>query len=247
MKDSMHCWHPGLMTGKRLPQYRLLLKSMRMGRSRWQSLLQSLLLVCLLTNPHIFTAMWCSLFNLHLRVEGEGVTFQTCAPSHYLLYFLGTCVNPRNHHAHHPFSQAFSTCTTSDTCHCSKQLLQHYPASRLGVNQFLLWLLQKGHQSRMGLPQWPVLNRAALLAKTSRYALQRRQAVPQLSADWVHDQQHFLLPPPMQCLSPKPEMLLFKSPLPLSACPGCRYKHVPAGRCTAHQHISGKPIASACD
>ncbi len=64
----MHCWHPGLMTGKRLLWYQLLLRSKRMGRFRWQSLLQSLLLVRLSTSHHSLIAMLCSLLNLHPRV-----------------------------------------------------------------------------------------------------------------------------------------------------------------------------------
>ncbi len=68
MHDTMNCWHPGLMTGKRLPWCQHLPKSKRMGRSRWQSLLQSLLLVRVSTSHHSFIAMLCSLLNLHLRL-----------------------------------------------------------------------------------------------------------------------------------------------------------------------------------
>ena len=123
----MSCWHPGLMTGKRLPWCQFLLKSKRMGRSRWQSLLQSLHLVRLSITHHSFISMWCSLIQSALEAAAHRVTSKTCAPSCYLLYFLGTSLNPRNHYACHPLSSAFSTCTTSDACHCSKHLSQHNP------------------------------------------------------------------------------------------------------------------------
>ncbi len=43
------------------------------------------------------------------------VLFKTRGPSHYLLYILGTVLNPRHHHVHHTLSNAFSTCTNSQS------------------------------------------------------------------------------------------------------------------------------------
>lgn len=99
-----------------------------------------------------------------------------------------------------------------------------YPAPRLGVSQSLIWLLQKGHQSRTVLPLCPVLDRPALLLMTPRYAHLMHQTVLPLPGDQLHDQQRLLLPRPMHSPSPKSGMLLFVFPAPLSAVPGCRYK-----------------------
>jgi len=135
--------------------------------------------------------------------------------------------------------------TAQRSCPSTTPPVSAYPTACLGVTKSLIWLLQKGRQSRTVL-LWLILDRPALSVKTPRYALHMQQAVLQLSGDWVHDQQRCLLSPPMHCLSPKPEMLPLIFPAHLSAVPGCQYKSVPAGRCLVHQHISGKPIASAC-
>jgi len=50
-----------------------------------------------------------------LEAAAHRVLFKTCGPSHYLLFILGTILNPRNHHVHHTLSNAFSTCTNSQS------------------------------------------------------------------------------------------------------------------------------------
>lgn len=165
--------------------------------------------------------------------------------------FFKTSLNRRNFHAYHSLSKFFSTCTTSDACHCSKHLSQHDPACEWALRLLpgshpIPGCCRKGVRAERsccgrfstGQPCWSRHQGTHFTCNKLSCSFQVTGCMTSSVA--------YLLSPPMHCLSPKPEMLPLIVPAHLSAVPGCQYKCVPAGRCLVHQHISGKPIASAC-